>query len=205
MRDEIIDAIIDAEWAMFDETENIGGRASCQDNRDMFVKMRKSQFVNWPDDLLESWLTDLLAALAEGRNLISEKYAWMMESSSPEEFLEIRELLPKLPKEFRQRVKDITGRHIAAYETAMKLYPNITSMGRDVNSSADSQYNMSIETYLRGELMTYSAETLALYEKFLDTLEEAGGNIALMTLEQTARSYGFATLDEFEAAAAKKK
>ena len=38
-KDELINRIIDAEWAMFDEVDNIGGRAGCQDDGRTFYIM----------------------------------------------------------------------------------------------------------------------------------------------------------------------
>ena len=40
IKDPVINDIIKYEWDMFQETENIGGRASCQDQYDTFYANR---------------------------------------------------------------------------------------------------------------------------------------------------------------------
>ncbi len=82
----VIEKIISIEWTMFDAVENISGRASCQDDYDTFRIMRKSQLEAWNAETLESYLNDLKTAQENGRNLLSEKYAFMMEYTSPDEF-----------------------------------------------------------------------------------------------------------------------
>ena len=73
-----------------------GNVAICQDDWETFSIMRRSQYETWPAELLESYLNDLLAAKAEGRNLITEKYGRMMESTAPAEYAKIRDALPAL-------------------------------------------------------------------------------------------------------------
>ena len=86
MRDELMSEIIKLEWDMFSHVSNVGGPASCQMRPDTFKIMRKSQAATWSDELLASYLEDLKAATREGRNIMTEKYARMMESTFPEEY-----------------------------------------------------------------------------------------------------------------------
>jgi len=83
---DIIEKIVELEWKQFDKVKNEGGRASCQDDYKTFSIMRKSQYLTWPDELLESFYNDLLVAENKGWNLIMEKYARMMESTMPEKY-----------------------------------------------------------------------------------------------------------------------
>lgn len=87
---KLIQRLIEREWTLFDKVHNIGGRASCQDDRKTFFIMRGSQFLSWNVPLLESYENDLRAAQAEGRNLLAEKYGYMMMWTSPKEFKEVR-------------------------------------------------------------------------------------------------------------------
>ncbi len=89
---KLIQRLIEREWTLFDKVRNIGGRASCQDDRKTFFIMRGSQFLSWNVPLLESYENDLRAAQAEGRNLLAEKYGYMMMWTSPKEFKEVHAL-----------------------------------------------------------------------------------------------------------------
>ena len=83
MRDELMSEIIKLEWDMFSHVSNGESPASCQMRPDTFKIMRKSQAATWSDELLASYLEDLKAATREGRNIMTEKYARMMESTLP--------------------------------------------------------------------------------------------------------------------------
>ena len=65
----LVDAVVTAEWEMFSNVQNVGGKASCQMDPKTFRIMRSSQMDNWDDELLGSYLEDLLNARLEGRNL----------------------------------------------------------------------------------------------------------------------------------------
>ncbi|MBQ7816510.1 MAG: DUF4125 family protein, partial [Oscillospiraceae bacterium] len=80
------EALIKEEWEKFHNVQNEGGRADCQEDPETFAIMRRSQFVCWSEELVDSWHKDLIDAKKEGRNLLSEKYAWMMRQTAPYEF-----------------------------------------------------------------------------------------------------------------------
>ena len=63
-RDELIKQIIALEWKFFDKVPNEGGRAACQDDFRTFRMMRGSQYAAWSDEMLESYMDDLMRALA---------------------------------------------------------------------------------------------------------------------------------------------
>ena len=80
---QIIESITQEEWQQFQNVNNQGGRASCQDDYAQFHIMRSSQFSVWPDELLSSYYDDLVRARDEGQNLVFNKYAYMMERQTP--------------------------------------------------------------------------------------------------------------------------
>ncbi len=110
MRDELMSEIIKLEWDMFSHVSNVGGPASCQMRPDTFKIMRKSQAATWSDELLASYLEDLKAATREGRNIMTEKYARMMESTFPEEYRKLAASLPSVDKETLQKIEEKSSR-----------------------------------------------------------------------------------------------
>ena len=79
-----------------------------------------------------------------------------------------------------------------------KSYPKLASNARDITSDADQIDNTSYETYLKGELLTYSEELLKLYAQFIVNLAREGKNLAYMTIENTPHLQGYATLEDAE-------
>jgi len=193
-----IDRIISLEWQMFDKVQNISGRAACQDDKTTFDIMRRSQFEAWSDSLCESWLGDLLAAMEDGRNLMTEKYAYMMEYTAPDEFQSIKGRIPELSADKVLLIRKIVDRHLTAWEETVALYPGFIASGRGPSSSFDEKGSVSIETYLSGELATYSMNTLILYDAYLDELAGLGKNIAEMTYQLQGEKYGFETVADFD-------
>ncbi len=197
-RHSLTDRVISLEWDMFQAVQNIGGRASCQDDRASFQIMRRSQFESWSEPPLESYWEDLLEAGRTGRNLISEKYGRMMSSTSPGEYARIEHFLPPLSEEVHGIIEKITGTILEWEEELIRKYPYILRRSRPLRTSMDSSRVTSLETYLRGELATYSRKTLELYYEHL--LEERAGKIngPEITLRFLAGQYGYKSLEEAE-------
>lgn len=200
-RQRLIAAIIDLEWGQFQRTTNQGGRAACQGNRPMFEQMRFSQFATWPPELLTGYHTDLTDAERRGRNLVTEKYARMMASTDPETYA--RELAPYLPELSDARTAQqerIIVRQVAWARAFMQRWPRLGAAMRVLTTAQDTPEQTSFETYLRGELSTYSPRTLAVYERFVDDLARAGRNLTEETIGVTVWLAGFDGLDEAERA-----
>ena len=77
-------------------------------------------------------------------------------------------------------------------------YPYLASNARSIHTYEDNGWNTSYETYLRGELSTYSDETLDLYGRFITRLCRENLNLAEMTMENTALLYGYSSLEDLE-------
>jgi hypothetical protein len=196
MKKELIKQIVTMEWAMFQNVSNRGGRASCQDDPRTFEIMRSSQWESWPVEALHSYLEDLQKANQEGRNLVTEKYARMMQSTAPLEYAQIKDQLPPLTQEIIKLVDAIVQIHLSWEDELMASYPYLCKRGRPVYSSQDTPYSTSIETYLRGELETYSQQTLALYYQHILKEKEQGVNGCKTLLENTVMRYGYNSLEE---------
>ena len=61
-KEKIIDEILEREWIFFQMANNKGGKAECQNNREEFTIMRKSQWKTFPFNVLESYLEDIKIA-----------------------------------------------------------------------------------------------------------------------------------------------
>ncbi len=195
---DIIDEIIKLEWEQFDKVKNEGGRADCQDDWNTFNIMRKSQFMVFTDELLESYRDDLLSAKISGANLIEQKYARMMSSTAPEQYKEIEPYLPFIPQNKIDHIENIVKTQVAMMETFAEKYPKMAGNARSIHTYEDSAYNTSYETYLRGELLSYSLKSVLEYEKMINDIKAQGKNIAELIMTNTALLYGYAGIKEAE-------
>ena len=190
MKEQLISQIIACEWDMFGQVTNVGSRASCQDDPDTFRIMRGSQFATWPDDALRSYLDDLHTAQIEGRNLLTEKYARMMASTHPFEYQQIQDQLPVIATETEKMIEEIVAVNVNWQGDVDRKYYELRRRGRPLARDADNWYTTSFETYLRGELQTYSRKTIALLHAYTVQCQKQGRNLAEENLVQIAKAYG---------------
>lgn len=198
-RTVIIDKVLELEWQMFTNVTGISGRASCQDDKKTFLIMRKAQADIWSTDTLTSYLNDLESAGSDGINLMTIKYARMMEVTFPDEYENIRDRLPAVSQSACNLADEIVKYHLAWSIESSKKYPKLFSLGRPVAAAgSNNRHTISIENYLRSELLTYSGKTLKLCLK--DTIEAFNNNVNLSVeiLRNTANSYGYDSLDAIE-------
>ena len=194
----LAEAIVEQEWKQFDQVNNEGGRADCQDDWSTFSIMRMSQYLTWPEELLKSYLADLKDAQNAGWNLITEKYARMMKSTAP---LQYAQLEKELPYRSEQRIaiqEEIIKIQVAWMEEFARKYPKMAGNARSIRTEEDHLYNTSYETYLRGELGTYSEETFVLYGRFVADLFREGKNLAYEIMSNTAKLYGYENVETAE-------
>lgn len=195
----IIDEIVALEWQAFDKVRNEGGRANCQDDFGTFEIMRKSQFLAWDEATREGYLADLRHAARRGRNLVEEKYARMMASTAPEQYAAFAHRLPPLDAQQQATIEAIVTQQLAWREAFARDYPHMSAQARLIHTEEDTPTQTSFETYLRGELGTYSEMTLSLYRRMLKGIAARGENLSTRTMEETARLYGYRDLDDAEA------
>ena len=194
----IIEQIVEMEWEMFQNVRNTGGRAACQDDFETFDVMRKSQFLIWDLPLLESYWQDLQEGKAQGRNLVMEKYAYMMESTAPKEYEAIATGLPKISEEKQAMVEQIVVIQVGWREEFAEKYPHLSGQARIIHTSEDTLYDISFETYLRGELKTYSMQTLVLYGRRIVAFVQEQKNMTEEIMRYTTAFYGYKTLEDAE-------
>ena len=196
--DELILQILDLEWQMFYATQNIGGKASCQNNRPTFEIMRRSQFGAWNEQTLSSYLEDLQKAEAAGDNLLAYKYAYMIEITSPSEYQNIKNLLPSISREKMELIERIIAINMEWYDEYARMYPKLSKKGRKRNAGDDFLSTPSVETYMMGELKTYSEKTLELLLEHFMHSKEVERNLFAHIVDLEMRQYGFKDIDEAE-------
>ncbi|MCH5343680.1 MAG: DUF4125 family protein [Acetatifactor sp.] len=196
--EELVEQIARLEFEAFDKVKNEGGRADCQNDWPTFSIMRKSQYLTWDRTMLLQYLYDFHREYHRGHNLITEKYGRMMESTAPEEYERIKKNFPELTEEKRSIIEQVVALQVGWMEEFAAKYPLLADNARSVHTYEDNLYNTSYETYLRGEVSTYSDKMLELYGRFIATYAVEGRNLAYDTITNSVHLYGYKSLDEAE-------
>lgn len=198
IKEELVDHIVSLEWQAFDKVQNQGGRAECQDDWGTFSIMRKSQYMAWPKELLICFIKDFEEANERGWNLITEKYGRMMKTTDPISYAEICDKLLALKPAQEHIIEQIVEIQVSWMEEFATQYPHMAANSRSIHTEEDTPFNTSYETYLRGELSTYSPETLKQYGAFVVGLARNGENLAKIIMTNTALLYGYGSLEHAE-------
>ncbi len=196
--EELANDIAQIEFTAFDKVRNVGGRASCQDDWFTFSIMRKSQYLTWNRTMLLQYLYDFERELSGGHNLIEEKYGRMMESTAPQEYERIKEHFPKLSEQKKQIIEAVVQMQVGWMEEFEKCYPTLAGNARSIHTSEDNLYNTSYETYLRGEISTYSDKMLELYGRYVVEYARNGENLTDAIMKNSVEMYGYRSLEEAE-------
>lgn len=189
-------SIAKAEFEAFDKVQNEGGRANCQNNWPTFKVMRMSQYMTWSEDMLLQYLYEFKTNYENGRNMIEEKYARMMASTAPLEYARFADRLPPVSEEKKMIIEQIITLQVNWMEEFATEYPKLAGNARIIHTTDDLPYDTSYETYLRGELMTYSDRMLELYGRYIVEHARDGKNVAHEIMENTIHFYGYKDLDE---------
>ena len=202
---ELLDKIIRLEFSAFDKVENVGGRADCQNDWPTFYVMRKSQYLTWNRTMLMQYAYDFQRELRKGHNLITEKYGRMMESTAPEEYNRIKQHFPYISTEKQAIIQQIVALQVSWMEEFSANYPNLAANARSIHTAEDNLHNTSYETYLRGEISTYSDKMLELYGRYIVTYAQANENLAYEIMQNSAKMYGYNSLEAAEQGMANEK
>lgn len=197
---ELTEMVAQLEFEAFDKVQNEGGRASCQNDWTTFSIMRKSQYLTWNETMLMQYLYDFDRAYRKGHNLITEKYGRMMESTAPEKYEELKKHFAVLSPEKKNIIEQIVQMQVAWMEEFAAQFPGLAGNARSIHTMEDNAYNTSYETYLRGEISTYSDKMLELYGRYVVEHARAGKNLAFEIMQNSVRLYGYKSMEEAEAA-----
>lgn len=182
-KDKLISNILDIEVNMF-QTVTTMQKSSCQNYPESFKTHRKAQFITWSAETLESYLNDLRAAEKNNENLMKFKYARM------------DNLIPAVNS--NPLIKKITGILHEWQDDFFENYPNIAMKARPVSSSGNTMSTTSFETYLSGELETYSNKTLELLYNDVMDKKSRGINMSEEIYTYLVTSLGYESLQDIE-------
>lgn len=196
---ELIDWILELEYDMFDAVQGANGRASCQDDRLTFTIMRASQFSAWDETTLRLYYQDLLDAAGQGINLMAEKYGYMMMDTDPGGYQAIADLLQPVDPDKLDLIGPLLDTHRTWYQELAPTYHGLIGRGRPLTTEqAQGSLDTSVLTYLKGEWLTYSLNTLRSYRQMVQNYVKAERNMVQEILRATAQQYGFDSLDDAE-------
>ncbi len=196
--EELAKEIAGLEFEAFDKVRNVGGRAECQNDWATFSIMRKSQYLTWNHTMLLQYLYDFSGEYYRGHNLIEEKYGRMMESTAPQEYEQMKKYFPALSEEKKAIIEQIVHMQVAWMEEFSAEYPSLADNARSVHSYDDNLYNTSYETYLRGEISTYSDKMLELYGRYVVDYARANKNLTYDIMTNSVHMYGYESLEAAE-------
>ncbi|MCM1569082.1 MAG: DUF4125 family protein [Roseburia sp.] len=197
-KEELVEQITALEFEAFDKVQNEGGRAECQNNWATFSIMRKSQYLAWDKPMLIQYLYDFDREYRRGHNLITEKYGRMMESTAPMEYERLKAHFPALSQEKKAIIEQIAGVQVGWMEEFAAKYPHLADHARSIRAEQDNAANTSYETYLKGELGTYSDKMLELYGRFIVSCAREGRNLAGDIMNNSVHLYGYKDLEAAE-------
>jgi hypothetical protein len=184
---DLIEAILAIELGMFQSvpTET---RSSCQEHPESFRLHRRVQFCAWSRDTLASYLDDLRRAKEQGRNLMTYKYARM------------QNIVPR--ENYDPLIEEIVSMHSGWQNQMFEKYPRFMRGARPLSSAEDTDGATSFQTYLRGELESYSERTLELLHGDMMEKRSRGINMSEEVYELLVREMGYPSLAEVERALA---
>jgi hypothetical protein len=189
-RDELIQEILQKELEMFLAVQ-AREPVSCQQDPEGFRVNRAAQFSVWSEQTLASYREDLEKAVEQDRNLMTLKYARM------------ENLIPKLHDDILvdNLIDQIVGIQAAWQRDMMARYPYLMKRGRPLTDEEEALQATSFVKYLRGELETYSADTLAHLYRDVTESQAKDQNMTEAIYEHLVRSHGYASIEEAEKAA----
>ena len=181
-----LEEIAAIEGEMLDRARTCGGQSFRREEPAAYFIRRTSRLEMWTQQMRESYLRLLRQAETEGRNLLCEGHACLLEWTDPVKYAKIKERLPERSMETLWLADWLWEAHRAWRAETERAYPCLSAL------------TSGGETDLRGELTTYSVELLRLYAAYVEHLETEGRNMNQMILENTAAQYGFDSLEAAE-------
>ncbi len=93
--------------------------------------------------------------------------------------MEVCHVFPQFTGEQIRRMERLVKIQVAWAEEFVEKYPVFGSRRRRLYTKQDTPQDTSVETYMRGELATYSDATVQLYEQFVENCLLEGRNLTV--------------------------
>ncbi len=177
----LINEIVSIELGMFQQVPTVYP-TKYQESPEGFKLMRAMSFETWSENTLQSYLNDLSAALKEGRNLMTEKYARMDNLIPTINANPIIDEIVKIESEWQKELYD--------------KYPR--TLGKGALSSGAPSAIIGFIHYLKSELETYSDKTLESYYKDLQQALEEGRNMSYEKYTSLFQRLGYGPIEDVE-------
>lgn len=195
---QIIEDIIALEWDLVNQVDTSTEKEPCLYDKTIFTSNRKNLLAAWSQELQESYYKDLFTAQIEGRNPISEKYRYMLEQTNPEEYRKIKENQPEQSMEKLFLMDWISENLLEWQESLAQKYPRLVGNKKMIRRNLENRAQKTFETYMRGDLVTFSVKTLRVYAAYIEHLKKHGLNLNQMIFQNAVAQYGCQTLEEAE-------
>lgn len=198
-RHMMIELILRREWEMFKKVGSMDGPVACQEDWPTFRIMRYSYYHAWSDKMLKNYAQDMTEAIEKGRNLVMEKYAYMMEFTDPAYYAsKLAPYLPEIDGETKGMIDEITKVLVAEEKEFALKYPKLSAKGRAAEGVSIAGGQTSTEIYTRGELRTYSKYTLTCFLDHIRDCKAKSIDFTVLVKEKMVNLYDYASLADAE-------
>lgn len=190
-------ALADLEWELLRSVklEKSGGEYMMM--REDFDSERLSIYETWPDELLESRRKELAE---DGPALLRQRKILTFRDSDPDQYELLKGEIPAVSEEKKQQIREIVDTELAWAQESMIQLPDTWRREPSLDREKATAYGeVSFETGLEAELMTYGDETLRLYRRMVDECKEQNVNLLDKVLDNKARWKGFMSAQALEA------
>ena len=124
----------------------------------------------------------------------------MMEYSAPSEFEGVKHLLPDISNGSLTLIRQIEKIYLNWGDEFESKFPKFSKLCRPLRSSGDIPERASVQTYLIGELSSYSTRTVLFYYDYVKQCVEKGINLIYVTHTDVVKKKGFNSIEEVESA-----
>jgi len=180
---QLIERIVKRELEMF-LTMPARHQRLCHEDPESFKQHRRARFICWSLRTLASYLQDLDTSHKAGVNLMTVKYAHM------------EKLIP------RHNDTALIDALVAAFchweKECVQRYPHFMAQGQAPFVNGRQSQLVPFENSLRGELESYSLQTLKLLWRDVLRLQQRGDNLSEKTYQYLIEQWGLDSIEHLE-------